>query len=126
MHSASTSGAVMSKLDTATAEVSTAQMRVTGHDAGAAAQAETSPAYLDATSLESATGSSHKPSGGAALLGMCLALLAFGVLWLRRWTRGRRAWTIPRRAFTSRVAQLPVTARDLSPPLRAELSIWRR
>lgn len=59
------------------------------------------------------------------MMGMCLTLLAFGVLWLRRWATSRPAWTLPRRLFAARVAQLPVTARDLSPPLRAELSIWR-
>jgi hypothetical protein len=56
---------------------------------------------------------------------LCLALLAFGMLWLRQRPKGRPAWTVTRRALRTRVAQLSVTARDLSPPLRAELSIWR-
>lgn len=125
MHSASRSTLGTSAPGASLAEVPAAGMTSSGHDDGADSQADPPPADLDAASLESATGSSHEPSGGAGLLGMCLALLAFGVLWIRRWTRGRPAWTITRRAFTSRVAQLPVTARDLSPPLRAELSIWR-
>ena len=123
MHSAS--GVGTSAPDTSVAKAPTARVTATGHDAGVAMQAEPPPAALDDTSLGSATSSSHEPSGGAALMGMCLTLLAFGVLWLRRWPSGRLAWTISRHAFVARVAQLLVTARDLSPPLRAELSIWR-
>ncbi|PUA80781.1 hypothetical protein C7S10_13680 [Nocardioides currus] len=58
-------------------------------------------------------------------MAMCLVLLTLGVLWRHRAAWGCPAWTIPRHALAARVAQLPVTARDLSPPLRAELSIWR-
>ena len=100
-------------------------MSATGHDDDAGVPAEPLPGALDATSLGSATDKSPKPSGGAGLLGLCLTLLAIGVLWLRRWIRGRPAWTIHRRVLAARVAQLLVTARDLSPRLRAELSIWR-
>lgn len=125
MHSVSSSGAVMSGPDTSTAKVSVAGMTATGHDEAAAVQAETPPADLDAASLGSAIGPSHEPSGAAGLVGICLTLLAFAALCFRRWTRGRPAWTIPRRSFAARVARLSVTARDLSPPLRADLSIWR-
>ena len=69
-------------------------------------------------------GSSDLP-GGAGLVGLCLALLIFLMVWLRRWTSSRLAWIVPRRTLEACVAQLSVTARDLSPPLRAELSIWR-
>lgn len=100
-------------------------MSATGYDDGTAVLAVPLTAVLGVVSLGSATDKSPEPSGGAVLLGLCLTLLAFGVLWLRRWTRGRPAWTVPRRALTARVARLSVTARDLSPPLRAELSIWR-
>ena len=124
-HSASGFNVGTSAPDTSVAKAPTARVTATEHDAGAAMQAEPPPAALDDASLGSATSSSHEPSGGAALMGMCLTLLAFGVLWLRRGTSGCLAWTISRRAFTARVAQLLVTARDLSPPLRAELSIWR-
>lgn len=125
MHSASSSNVGTSGPDTSMAKVSASGMTATGHGDGAAAQAEPPPIDLGAAPPGSATGTSHKPSGGAVLLGMCLTLLAFGVLWLRRWITGRPAWTIPRHALGARIAQLPVTARDLSPPLRAELSIWR-
>lgn len=125
MQSVSGSNIGTSGPGTSVAKAWTARMTATRHDAGAAMQAEPPPAVLDDTSLASATNSSHEPSRGAALMGMCLTLLALGVLWLRRWTNGRLAWTISRRAFVARLAQLPVTARDLSPPLRAELSIWR-
>lgn len=125
MHSASRSNVGTSGPGASMVKVSAAGMTSSGHDDGAGLQVDSPPADLDAASLGSASGSSHEPSGGAGLLGMCLALLAFGVLWIRRWGRVRPAWTFPRRAFTSRVAQLPVTARDLGPPPRAELSIWR-
>lgn len=125
MQSMSGSDVGTSGPDTFVATSSTARRTATGHDAGVAMQAVTPPAVLVDTSLRSVTGSSHEPSGGAALVGMCLTLLAFGVLWLLRWTGGRLAWTICRRAIAACVAQLVVTAHDLSPPSRAKLSIWR-
>lgn len=107
--------------------MSTPRMSATGHDDGVVVLAGGPlTADLDAITHGSANDESFDPSSGAVgLLGLCLALLAFGMLWLRRWTRGRPTWTVPRRALTARAAQLSVIARDLSPPLRAELSIWR-
>jgi hypothetical protein len=122
-HPTSSLGAARSAPIASTAEVSTAGATAVEH--GDSVQAEPRTAGLDDASLVPATGTSHEPSGGDALVGMCLTLLAFGALWLRRWIGGRPVWTIPRRAFATLVAPLPVTARDLSPPLRAELSIWR-
>lgn len=99
---------------------------MTIHDSGSAVPAGPVPADLSATPLASANDDrASVPSGGAGLLMLCLALLAFGMLWLRRQPNGRPAWTVPRRSLETRVAHLSVTARDLSPPLRAELSIWR-
>lgn len=96
----------------------------TGHDAGAVI-ADPIIADLNAFPFGSATDKSPEPSGGAGLVGLCLTLLVFGMPWLRRWTRGRPALTIPRRALAARIVELLVTARNLSPPVRAELSIWR-
>lgn len=101
-------------------------MSMTIHDGGGAVPAGPVSADLSATPLTSANDDGASvPFGGAGLLIMCLALLAFGMLWLRRRPNDRPAWTVPRRALEACVAQLSVTARDLSPPLRAELSIWR-
>lgn len=105
-HSAGASSAMHSESISSASGMSAPGMPPAGHDDGA-------------------NGESSDPSSGAGLLGLCLTLLAFGVLWLRRWASGRPAWTIRRRALAARVAQLPTTARDLRPPLRAELSIWR-
>lgn len=65
------------------------------------------------------------PFSGAGLAGLCVALLALSALWLRRHPGVRPAWTVPRRTLAASLNHLAVTARDLSPPLRAELSIWR-
>ena len=121
--SSTTSG--MAALPESPPDLSATGMSAAGHDDSGAEGAGTQPADLNAAFLGSATDTSPEPSGGAGLVGLCLTLLAFGALWLRRLTRGRPAWTIPRRALVARVARLPVTARALSPPLRAELSIWR-
>ena len=67
----------------------------------------------------------QSPSPGAGLLGMCLALLALGLLWRLTLSGRRLAWTIPRGALLDRVVALMVTARGPGPPLRAQLSIWR-
>lgn len=106
--------------------MSTPGMSSTGHDNAGALAGGPLTADVDTIARGSADDESSDPASGAVgLLGLCLALLAFGMLWLRRWTAGRPQWTVPRRALTARVAQLSVTACDLSPPLRAELSIWR-
>ncbi|PKH41766.1 hypothetical protein CXG46_07785 [Nocardioides alpinus] len=100
-------------------------MSTTRHDADGAAPAGPVSADADATHLVSANDAASDPTGGAGLLMLCLALLAFGMLWLRRRPSSRPMWTVPRQTLEACVARLLVTARDLSPPLRAELSIWR-
>lgn len=81
-------------------------------------------ADVDAIGFGLAKDGSSDPPDGAGLLGLCLALLISLMMWLRRWT-SRQAWTVPRRTLWACIAPLSVTARDLSPPLRSELSIWR-
>lgn len=78
-----------------------------------------------AASLAPMADGSPEQSGAAGLLGLCLTLLSLGLLWLLGTAGRRRPWSLPRSAGTARSALLPVTARDLSPPSRAALSIWR-
>lgn len=124
-HSGEGSSAMNSESISSAPGVTAPGMSATGHDGGVAGLAGPQTADVGTTYLGLANEGSTDPSSGAGLLGLCLALLAFGVLWLRRRTSGRPAWTVPRRTLEACVARLSVTARDLSPPLRAELSIWR-
>lgn len=120
MHSSSISSAP----DTPALEMSAQEMPAAKHN-GVADIAGLLAADAGAAHLGSAKDRSTDPSGGAGLLGLCLALLALGVLWLRRRPSRQPAWTVPRRKLEAHLARLSVTARGLSPPLRAELSIWR-
>lgn len=69
--------------------------------------------------------SEPESEGGAGLLGLCLVLLSAGLIWV--WTRrGERLWwRTTRRVPDRRDLARPARARGHSPPLRAELSIWR-
>lgn len=95
-----------------------------GHEEVAA---QVAPSGADKATMElgSAMTGASTSSGGVGILGLCLTLLSLGVLWLCRSTGGRRWWTVRRRALESCAVHLSATARNLSPPLRAELSIWR-
>lgn len=124
-HASEASAAMHSEPTSSAPAIGASAMSTTIHDIGGAVPAGPVSADVSATPLASANDGPSDPSSGAGLLMLCLALLAFGMLWLRRRPNGRPAWTVPRRALKTGVAQLSVTARDLSPPLRAELSIWR-
>lgn len=124
-HSGEASSSMHSESTSSTPGMAVPGMSATGHDDGVAGLTGPLTADIGTTYFGSASDGATDPSSGAGLLGLCLALLALGVLWLRRWTSGRPSWTVPRRTLAVCVAQLSVTARDLSPPLRAELSIWR-
>ncbi|GAB3262156.1 hypothetical protein GCM10027425_25940 [Alteromonas gracilis] len=93
----------------------------------AAAHPESSAAgSLKAVSLQAdVPAAPHEPSDGSALLGACLALLVLGALWSASRRPGHVTWRAPRGTWTLALPQLCVTARDLSPPLRSQLSIWR-
>lgn len=123
MHGLGAHGVHSSEASTAMHQANShgAPMPASEHLQGAAA---TSDDRLHAPSASEAEGTPG-PSGGAGLLGLCLTVLAFGVLWLRRSSGFHHAWTWSRHALDPRPTSLRVTARSLSPPLRAELSIWR-
>lgn len=76
---------------------------------------------------QGATGDPRQPAPaqGMGLLGLCLALIAVGLLLYRSLSARRVAWATPRDFLSQRLATLAATARGPSPPLRAELSIWR-
>jgi hypothetical protein len=65
-------------------------------------------------------------SYAGGLAGLCLALLAVGLVWLVAHTRPGRGWRLPVATLTATMAvPVPVTARAQAPPRRSELSVWR-
>jgi len=114
---------------------STSAQQMVAMDRGPDGDDATSVVVTDAGDRTGAVSNEHgiklaptpeqSPSPGAGLLGMCLALLALGLLWRLTLAGRRLAWTIPRGALLDRVVALMVTARGPGPPLRAQLSIWR-
>lgn len=124
-HSGEASSAMHSESISSAPDMATSMMSAVGYDGDVVVPTRSLTADVNATHLRSVKDESSDPSGGAGLLGLCLALLAFGLLWLHRHPSRRPAWILPRRTIEGCIAHLSVTARDLSPPSRAELSIWR-
>lgn len=100
--------------------------RTAGHSAQAAHQEPSGAGSWEGVASQTdAPTAPHEPSDGSALLGACLALLVIGALWSASRRPGHVAWRAPRGTWALGRPQLCVTARDLSPPLRSQLSIWR-